>query len=576
MFSNRISLAVALIVLGSLLAAWVQTDGGRITVHDIRFVGAAGNGMSGHLYVPPNASVDTPAPGILAVHGYINSRETQSGFAIEFARRGFVVLALDQSGHGYSDPPAFGYGFGGPDGLAYLRSLPFVDKERIGLEGHSMGGWTVQVAAAMNPDAYLAMVLEGSSTGTFGAPDGTPESPRNLLLVFSLYDEFSELMWGADVPADVVDTPKLQHLFGTDETVVVGERYGDAAAGTARELQMPPVTHPGDHLSTVAIGHAVAWMTEMLGSVEGAPTTDGQVWYWKEFGTLVALVGFAILVFPLVDLVLQLPWFRGVVTAPAATPQMTARRHWVNVLVMALVPVLLFFPLQFASNLILPANPVLPQQITNGVLLWAWGVGIVSLVPFLIWLKRSGQTLAAIGLPLSRGVVARAVLSALLVCSCLYVVVLAADYFLNVDFRFWVVALKHMSRVQWLMYLIYLPCFAVFFVVLSLSLHTQLLQAESLASRMWKNGLTLSMGFAALLLVQYLPLLAGGTLAIPSQPLLTIVAFQFVPLLFLVALVSTFCFARTNNVLTGTFANAILITWYMVAGTATQAVPFWF
>ncbi|WP_201721683.1 hypothetical protein [Caulobacter sp. B11] len=29
---------------------------------------------------------------MLAVHGYINSRETQSPFAIEFARRGYVVL----------------------------------------------------------------------------------------------------------------------------------------------------------------------------------------------------------------------------------------------------------------------------------------------------------------------------------------------------------------------------------------------------------------------------------------------------------------------------------------------------
>ena len=103
--------------------------------------------MSGLLYIPPNATPQIPAPGILAVHGYINSRETQDGFAIEFARRGYVVLALDQTGHGYSDPPAFAGGFGGPDGLAYLRSLEFVDKNNIGLEGHSMGGWTVLAAA---------------------------------------------------------------------------------------------------------------------------------------------------------------------------------------------------------------------------------------------------------------------------------------------------------------------------------------------------------------------------------------------------------------------------------------------
>jgi cephalosporin-C deacetylase-like acetyl esterase len=116
-------LALLLILAGNVLAWGVQTSGGTIQVRDVRWVGSDSTGMSGLLYVPPGVTAQEPAPGILAVHGYINSRETQDGFAIEFARRGFVVLSMDQTGHGYSDPPAFRNGFGGPDGLAYLRSL---------------------------------------------------------------------------------------------------------------------------------------------------------------------------------------------------------------------------------------------------------------------------------------------------------------------------------------------------------------------------------------------------------------------------------------------------------------------
>jgi len=104
---RRWSLAIAgliLILAGGLLAHLTQTSGG-IRIQDVRFAGAKGNTMSALLYIPPNASAQAPAPGILAVHGYINSRETQDGFAIEFARRGYVVLAIDQTGHGYSDPP---------------------------------------------------------------------------------------------------------------------------------------------------------------------------------------------------------------------------------------------------------------------------------------------------------------------------------------------------------------------------------------------------------------------------------------------------------------------------------------
>src|SRR4030081_409064 len=173
---RRWSLAIAgliLILAGGALAYFTQTAGG-IRIEDVRFKGAKGNTMSALLYIPPNATAQTPAPGILAVHGYINSRETQDGFAIEFARRGYVVLALDQTGHGYSDPPAFANGFGGPDGLAHLRSLDIVDKNNIGLEGHSMGGWTVLAAATAMPSDYKSMVLEGSSTGRPYAADGTP------------------------------------------------------------------------------------------------------------------------------------------------------------------------------------------------------------------------------------------------------------------------------------------------------------------------------------------------------------------------------------------------------------------
>ena len=72
---------VILILAGGMLAHLTQTSGG-IRIEDVRFKGAKGNTMSALLYVPPNATAQTPAPGILAIHGYINSRETQDGFAI--------------------------------------------------------------------------------------------------------------------------------------------------------------------------------------------------------------------------------------------------------------------------------------------------------------------------------------------------------------------------------------------------------------------------------------------------------------------------------------------------------------
>ena len=199
-------------------------------------MGTNGTLMSALLYVPPGVDAENPAPGVVAIHGYINSRETQAPFAIELARRGYVVLALDQTGHGYSDGPAFANGFGGPDGLAYLASLDIVDPNNIGLEGHSMGGWASLIAAAVHPDLYQSIMVQGSSTGTFGAPEGTSEYPRNFGLLFSTWDEFSALMWGAETSAAIVDTEKLQTAFGTDTTVEIGRLYGSIEDGTARQL----------------------------------------------------------------------------------------------------------------------------------------------------------------------------------------------------------------------------------------------------------------------------------------------------------------------------------------------------
>src|SRR4030066_596440 len=177
-----IMLAVALLVIlmGNLMAYMTQTDWGNVKVRDVRFAGTDGIIMSALLYVPKDVTAENPAPGILAIHGYINSRETQDGFAIEFARRGYVVLALDQTGHGYSDPPAFANGFGGIDGLKYLRSLDMVDLDNIGMEGHSMGGWAIGIAASIMKDAYKSCVFASSSTGTYGCPDGTSPWPRNM------------------------------------------------------------------------------------------------------------------------------------------------------------------------------------------------------------------------------------------------------------------------------------------------------------------------------------------------------------------------------------------------------------
>lgn len=569
--------ALLLILIGGLLAWNTQTSGGTIQIRDVRFMGTNGTLMSGLLYIPPGVTAENKAPGVLAVHGYINSRETQDGFAIEFARRGYVVLALDQTGHGYSDPPAFANGFGGPDGLRYLRSLDLVDPDNIAMEGHSMGGWASAIAAAAYPEDYRSILLVGSSTGTFGAPEGTAEFPRNLGLIFSEWDEFSQLMWGAPVAKDIASTDKLKTLFNTTETVEVGKLYGSIEDGTARKLYMPRTTHPGDHISNEAIGNAIEWLQLTLKGGNGLDPND-QVWYWKEIGTFLGFIGMVLFMFPFGALLLKTPFFSELAEPMPEAKGIAGGGWWLAAALTAFIPAITFFWLQHRGNELFPNGSFWPQNITTGILVWAVGNALITLVLFLAWHyqinRKAGATINHYGFVwdsrLNWRKIGKSLLLALCIAAAAYVLLLLAAAIFTIDFRLWVLALKPMSPLHFQIFLAYLIPFAFFFLVSSMAINSQLRRVElGLGRTMVINGVILCLGIVILLLIQYIPLLSGNPLPL-SEPLLTIVAFQFVPLLFIVGLVSTYFFHKTGRIYVGAFLNALFITAYIVAGQAIQ------
>lgn len=553
-------LGLGAILAGGLIASLTQTAG-AVRIQDLRFRGADGVTISALLYIPPGATPRTPAPGVLAVHGYINSRETQDGFAIEFARRGYVVLAIDQTGHGYSGGAATTHGFGGPDGLTYLRGLPFVDRDNIGLEGHSMGGWTVLAAASAYPNAYRAMVLEGSSTGKPFAAPGTPRFPRNLAVVESRYDEFSQLMWGVERARDVASSPKLIKLFGAPGPVTPGKIYGDPATGAARVLYTPVTTHPGDHISTEAIGDALDWFGKTLRGGTPRPASD-QIWMWKEAGTLIAFAGFVALLLGAFDLLLALPYFASLKRPGVPSREVRDRGWWIAFVLTVLIPVITFYPFLLLGMVGLPPNPVWPQSITNQIMVWALLNGAISLAVSRI--ARGGPPRFATGW-------ASSILIALAVVAIGYGSLALTDRLFKIDFRFWVVALKLMSPAQFIAFLAYLPAFTAFFLIALRTLDGNLMVRSDGAMRQYLTGVgAMALGFALFIAAEYIPLFVDGRLPIPIEALNAIVSIQFLPLMAIVGLIGVFTWRRTNSYAPGALICGLVVTWYMVAGTATQ------
>ena len=126
--------------------------------------------ISGVMNVPNG---NGPFPALVLNHGYIDPDVYVNGQGLrreqEFlARRGFVVLHTDYRNHAESDddPDAemklrLGYVEDVVNAVMALRnsSLPYIDRERIGLLGRSMGGGVTLTALVVKPDLVDAAVV---------------------------------------------------------------------------------------------------------------------------------------------------------------------------------------------------------------------------------------------------------------------------------------------------------------------------------------------------------------------------------------------------------------------------------
>ena len=579
---SLLAIAIALVLAGGATAALTQTSAGAVQVRDTSFVGANGSLVSGLLYVPNGVTAENPAPAVLAVHGYVNSREMQLAPAIELSKRGYVVLSIDQAGHGRSDAPAFANGFNGPAALAYLRSLDIVDTDNIGMTGHSLGGATIVNAAAAFPDGYKSMVLLDSATGFFGPP-GTPEFPRNTLVVFALWEEFAGSMWEATTSYELESSPKLMEFFGTDEPVVAGELYGSIEDGTARELARPVNNHPGATHDLSATQDIIDWFDQTL---DGGRSAGGQTWWIKEIGTLVAMAGGIMAIFAVGGLLLTTTYFGR---ARRPVPAASGSRWWwpwfASAVVTTAIPALTFYAFNTWGALWIPADSVFSQSFSTGIAVWALLNGVIGLVIFLVirlvTRRRSAERAAHAAEVLTAvdrfrwSVVGKSALLALASVGTAYVLVLASDWLFKSDFRFYVLQLQPISGGKFGTFVVYLIPFTLFFLALAFTMHNSLRwtgRRISVKAEMVANAIVLPAGIVVLELIAYIPMFVGGQLGFPNESLLTIVAYPFIPVLALVGVLSTYFFHRTGTIYAGAFAAALLVTWNVVGGTATQGL----
>ena len=350
--STSLTLCIALVLMlcGSCLAMLFNTGLGSVKVKRITFEAANGV-LSGLLYMPRDASESNPKPAIIVTHGYLNSAEMQDANAIELSRRGFVVLALDQYDHGhskinesaYSSKDFFGmwlpfWVHSMNDAVQYMYDQPYVLKDAngngiLGVEGHSMGGFSSTMALAMDEmqaaESGVRKVYAGLTEGSdfsYSAFAGVDVATADALgggrfmgKVAAQYDEFF-----FNDPAVTGGTVRQKNYVATEEaqtwleqTAPAANTWYTTADGGQRIIYQPAQTHPWNHFSKTTTGYAISFFTTAFAQYSSglkALAPEKQIWQFKELFELVALIGFVLLIVPLVTVLTSLPFFKGAKT----------------------------------------------------------------------------------------------------------------------------------------------------------------------------------------------------------------------------------------------------------------------
>ena len=134
--------------------------------------------------------------------------------------------------------------------------------------------------------------------------------------------------------------------------------------------------------------------------------------------------------------------------------------------------------------------------------------------------------------------------------------------------------LKPLTAQRALTALTYLPLWTVFFLIAIRALNLNLaVRGEGWIMQLGWAKIAMALGFMVLVVWEYATLLTTGFLGTPKEPLNTIVAIQFVPLLAVIGVIGAHTYRRTNGYVSGAVICALLISWYVSSGTANHVAP---
>jgi pimeloyl-ACP methyl ester carboxylesterase len=590
---------LALLIISEVFASRVQNDFGRVSVSNVMFPNYNGIRIRAKLFQPNGISEENPGPGVVYIHGYQNNRETSDAYSIEMARRGFVVLSIDAIGRGNSgvpndiNDPNFDPTFGGRTSFEYLKSLPFVLEESVGLMGHSLGA-EMAYTIAMEDPSVKALVISGFAY----KDDATIDRPQNMLMIYGEHDEYRERMTGmVDVKAGWMTGSQTQSAIGEGD-YEFDRIYGNFQEGTARKVLLLPVIHLNESHNREGIAAAVEWMRNSLKpSGEFWVESENQIWVYKEVATLVAMLAGLFSVIPLGLILLRSDYFQSIMTTVAGNFTSTKKQYLkyatINGLLMWLyLPLILVL---FGLHVyVVRIDKVFPMMMVNGTVWWFVLINLFGFILFYKWFRsrqrRSNLKWSDLGISYSEsefGIDWKAIGKTVLLGAILFIYIYFLELILEtifiVDFRFIFPFASDMTVYRFKMWVLYFPFLLIGFIQLGFFLHGQLRLSEK--DTWWKtylywtisNVLVMVIPIILFLLLQYIPIFAFGIIPFvgPGGMLasFTMNLFHIIGVLLIVLPIQTWFFQLTRRPYLGAVINAAIVTWMFVSSQVIAPIP---
>lgn len=495
---------------------------------------------------------------------------------------------------------------GGIDAYNLLKSQSFVQSDKIGITGHSMGTWASWSVAAACQD-HAAIVLQCGEVFGDNVFDSENIEFHNLLMLQARYDEFNYFRdYRQETVNDSMLDSGIRDAFFTaygrtplESSYTWNTTYGSFANGTARRVELLETNHRLTTHNSHAIATAMDWFTKALGAKTNLKSTDLNFMI-KEVLVLIAMLAMMVSLCPVVLLLANIPLFKATLFDRTKTNRapmlMTRKQWWKNAWIAVAIGAVTYpFMTQLGHGLFpLPEN-IFRMTIGDGFLIWYMTLAIISVIMVIVNRsinKKKGRTnLDYYDMGLSRishsksldwALLFKSFLISVLAVGYMYLVVFLCQKFFQLDLRFIWPFFKVFSGERFVQFLVYLPFFAFFFIVnVGFKLFGNMRQIRNDKKpvgnflKCWMgNVFVLLGGLLVVILLEYIPfflglgpgadLLFGTTFGGPFMSALILLAPQFVFFTFL----STWFERKSGSVYIGAFISSMLAAWILTGGSA--------